>query len=118
MLAFVMFGTGVTLKFSDFTSFVETNFYTIPLGVLCQFIIMPFTSYMIGRLFLYPISTILSTTTTTATSRNMLAMSTTRLGNELFLGLLSVGCSPGGTASNLVSYIAQANVTLSVLLLE
>lgn len=38
------------------------------------------------------------------------------VGNHLFLGLVLVGCSPGGTASNLVSLIAGADVALSVLL--
>jgi len=38
------------------------------------------------------------------------------LGKHLFLGLVLVGCSPGGTASNLVSLIAGADVALSVLL--
>ena len=38
------------------------------------------------------------------------------VGKHLFLGLVLVGCSPGGTASNLVSLIAGADVALSVLL--
>jgi BASS family bile acid:Na+ symporter len=37
-------------------------------------------------------------------------------GKHLFLGLVLVGCSPGGTASNLVTLIAGADVALSVLL--
>lgn len=39
-----------------------------------------------------------------------------KLSDPLFLGLILVGCSPGGTASNLVSLIAQADVALSVIL--
>lgn len=108
MLAFVMFGTGVTLEFSDFSDIIKKNFNTIPLGVACQFIIMPFTAYIVGRILLYPIAQTISGVGS--------GISTSRIGNELFLGLILVGCSPGGTASNLVSLIAKANVALSVLL--
>ena len=93
MLASVMMGTGMTLKKKDFTSILDgDNWSSVPVGVACQFGIMPLAAFAVGRAFLLP------------------------LDPSLFLGLVLVGCSPGGTASNLVSLIAGANVALSVLL--
>jgi len=57
---------------------------------------MPLTAFAIGRTLLLHLDPV--------------------LGPALFLGLTLVGCSPGGTASNLVSLIAGADVALSVLL--
>ncbi|KAL7476396.1 hypothetical protein ACHAW6_002262 [Cyclotella cf. meneghiniana] len=98
MLAGVMLGTGMTLERADFTNILAcpSRRTSIPLGVLCQFILMPLSAAMIGRTFLLPHGE--------------------PLGKHLFLGLVLVGCSPGGTASNLVSLIAGADVALSVLL--
>lgn len=96
MLALVMCGTGLTLTKDDFTVVLRKNLGAVPAGVLCQFLIMPMTAFAIGKaLFL---------------------RSSVPYGNSLFLGLCLVGCSPGGTASNLVSLIAKADVALSVLL--
>jgi bile acid:Na+ symporter, BASS family len=101
LLASVMFGTGVTLEKEDFTSLwqVPSNRGSVPLGVLCQFIIMPVTAYIVGKLLLLGGSS-----------------SPSSIQSALFLGLCLVGASPGGTASNLVSLIAQADVALSVVL--
>jgi BASS family bile acid:Na+ symporter len=103
MLASVMCGTGLTLEQKDFTAVVQADWTAIPLGVACQFLIMPLAAFGVGR------SLLLSSTVTTTAAASP-------VGPALFLGLLLVGCSPGGTASNLVSLIAQANVALSVLL--
>ena len=92
MLAMVMMGTGMTLEKKDFGNVLADNFSAIPVGVLCQFITMPLTAFVIGRSLLLGVNP------------------------ALFLGLVLVGCSPGGTASNLVSLIAGADVALSVLL--
>jgi bile acid:Na+ symporter, BASS family len=85
------------------------NRYSVVLGVLCQFIIMPSAAYLVGRFFFLsqlflPISSVRGTT------------GPTDIASALFLGLCFVGCSPGGTASNVVTYIANANVALSVVL--
>jgi multisubunit Na+/H+ antiporter MnhG subunit len=83
MLALVMCGTGLTLTKDDFTVVLKKNLGAVPAGVLCQFLIMPMTAFAIGKaLFL---------------------RSSVPYGNSLFLGLCLVGCSPGGTASNLAS---------------
>lgn len=95
MLASVMCATGLTLEKKDFTDVLSKDFAAVPAGVLCQFMIMPLAAWAVGRTMLLPFP---------------------EHGPSLFLGLALVGCSPGGTASNLVSLIAKADVALSVLL--
>jgi len=95
MLASIMCGTGLTLEPKDFTEVWDQNRSSIPLGVACQFMIMPFLAWALGKSLLLPVSGV---------------------GSSLFLGLCLVGCSPGGTASNLVTLIAKADVALSVIL--
>lgn len=96
MLAAVMCGTGLTLQAEDFQSVWKQSSTAVPLGVIAQFAIMPSTAWAVGQLLLKP------------------QQSSIRA--ALFLGLIMVGCSPGGTASNLVSLIANADVALSVIL--
>ena len=106
MLASVMVGTGLTLTTNDFTNILfGSNVVSVPLGVACQFLIMPFTASLLGRSLLLG----------AAGGGSGAALSMTAA-KSLFLGLILVGCSPGGTASNLVSLIAQADVALSVIL--
>ena len=92
MLALVMVGMGMTLEKKDFTGVLCKSWSSLPFGVICQYGIMPLAAWFVGRHFLLPVDP------------------------ALFLGLVLVGCSPGGTASNLVTLIAGANVALSVLL--
>ena len=99
----VMLGTGMTLERTDFTTIVSsrTRRSSIPIGVLCQYALMPLSACLIGRTLLLPYRD---------------PSSGLNIGKHLFLGLVLVGCSPGGTASNLVTLIAGADVALSVLL--
>jgi hypothetical protein len=83
MLASVMCATGLTLEKEDFTKVLNKDLAAVPAGVLCQFMIMPLSAFFLGRAFLLS--------------------SSGEFGPALFLGLCLVGCSPGGTASNLVS---------------
>jgi len=109
MLSSVMLSMGMTLQTDDFTRVLSSSSTTttaadgkqsstsspltaIPAGVSCQYLIMPLTAFLIGTLTLLPQYP------------------------AAFLGLVLVGCSPGGTASNLVSLIAGADVALSVVL--
>ena len=102
MLAAVMTAMGMTLRKEDFTrvfsvskpsnNFQSSDLSAIPAGLLCQYLIMPCAAFTIGSLLLLPDHPF------------------------AFLGLLLVGCSPGGTASNLVALIAKADVALSVVL--
>ena len=97
MLSTVMLGTGMTLEKKDFTNVLSKNLVSVPLGILCQFLIMPLSAYLVGHLVFL---------------RNKSLSSSI----DLYLGLILVGCSPGGTSSNLVSLIAGADLALSVLL--
>ena len=88
-LGVIMLGMGLTLRFSDFTQ-VARHPRAIAIGVGLQFLIMPLSAWAIARAF--------------------------HLEPGLAIGLILVGCCPGGTASNVICYLARANVPLSVLL--
>lgn len=95
MLASVMIGMGMTLSKRDFDLvFQSSQIKSVPMGVLCQFGIMPLSSFLVGKYI----------------------MKLERFNPSLYLGLILVGSSPGGTASNLVSLIANADVALSIVL--
>lgn len=87
MLAVIMLAMGLTLTWDDFAR-VGRAPKPILLGVVLQFTIMPLTGYAIG--WLYGLETALA------------------------VGLILVAACPGGTASNVVAYIARADVALSV----
>ena len=89
LLTIIMFGMGLTLTVADFKR-VATQPKVIGLGVLLQYTVMPLAAFAIGH--------------------------SLSLSPELIAGLVLVGCSPGGTASNVVSYLAKADVALSVTL--
>ena len=88
-LGLIMFGMGITLSFKDFMQVARVP-RKVAIGVGCQFVIMPFIGYSIARL--------------------------SGLEAGLAVGLILVSCCPGGTASNVVAYLARANVALSVLM--
>lgn len=87
MLGIVMFGMGLTLRASDFKP-VLTHPHHILVGELAQFIIMPATAWILCHLLHLP--------------------------QQLALGVILVGCCPGGTASNVICYLAKGDVALSV----
>ncbi len=89
MLGIVMFGMGLTLEFSDFRQVWDKKQLVLA-GVFLQFFIMPSLAWLIATALHLP--------------------------KEAFIGLVLVGSCPGGTASNVVTYIAKANVPLSVVL--
>lgn len=88
-LGVVMLGMGLTLRFADFAAVAREPRH-VALGVLAQFVIMPALGWLIARVF--------------------------QLETGLAVGLILVACCPGGTASNVICYLAKANVPLSVLL--
>lgn len=88
-LGVIMLGMGVTLSAGDFARVLRTP-RPILLGFLAQFSIMPLLGWAIAMAF--------------------------RLPTELAVGLILVSCCPGGTASNVVTYIARANLALSLLM--
>ncbi len=88
-LAVIMLGMGLTLTFDDFRSITRMP-RAVALGFAAQFTIMPFLGWALGRLF--------------------------ALETPYAVGLILVACCPGGTASNVVTYLARANVCLSVVM--
>ena len=88
-LALTMLSMGMTLTIDDFSRVLKQP-QLIAVGFIAQYLIMPTSAYYVAKFM--------------------------KLGNELSTGLILVGCAPGGTASNLVSLIAEADVPLSVLM--
>lgn len=87
LLGVIMFGMGLTLTAADF-KIVATQPKAVVIGVLAQFIIMPLTAWLLAKLFNLP--------------------------PEIAVGVILVGCCPGGTASNVMAFLARGNVALSV----
>ena len=87
MLGVIMFGMGMSLTPNDFR-LVFKQPKNVALGTLLQFIIMPALAFVLIKAFALP--------------------------PEIAIGVVLVGCCPGGTASNVISYISHADVALSV----
>lgn len=86
-LAGIMLGMGLTLKPNDFKYIIQNPKWII-IGVLLQFTIMPLLGWSIANL--------------------------TGWDPYLIAGIILVTCCPGGTASNVITYLAKGNVALSV----
>ncbi len=87
LLMIIMFGMGLTVKPGDFIV-VFTRPKQIIAGELAQFLIMPLLGFGLSLLFKLP--------------------------PELAVGVILVGCCPGGTSSNVMSFMAKADVPLSI----
>ena len=87
LLGIVMFGMGMTLKLSDF-KVVFTKPKAVITDILSQFIIMPLLAWLLCTIFQLP--------------------------TELAVGVMLVGCCPGGTSSNVMTYLSKGDVALSV----
>ena len=87
LLGIIMFGMGLTLKFKDFKQVITAPKEVITL-VVAQYTIMPLLA--VGQVFLF------------------------QLPPEIAIGVILVGCSPGGTSSNVMTYLAKGNMALSV----
>ena len=87
LLGVIMFGMGLTLKLEDF-KVVFSRPKDVIIGCLAQFTIMPLLAWLLVRLF--------------------------SLDEALALGVVLVGCCPGGTASNVIAYLAKGDLALSV----
>ncbi len=87
LLMIVMFGMGLTMKLSDF-AIVFRRPRDVIIGCVAQFIVMPLLAFALGRLF--------------------------GLSDELLVGVVLVGTCPGGTASNVMTYLAKGDTALSV----
>ena len=87
MLGVIMFGMGLTLSPADFRV-VLSRPKDVLVGCLAQFTIMPLLAWGLTLAFSLP--------------------------KELALGVILVGCCPGGTASNVITYLAKGDLALSV----
>lgn len=89
LLALVMFTMGTTLSWQHFTEALKQPMI-IGLTVAIQFIFMPLLAFLISLAFNLP--------------------------TEQMIGMVLVGSSAGGTASNVICYLARGNVALSILM--
>jgi len=87
LLGMVMFGMGLTLNLQDFR-IVFSRPKDVIIGCLAQFTIMPLLAWGLARAF--------------------------ALDEALALGVILVGCCPGGTASNVITYLSKGDLALSV----
>jgi BASS family bile acid:Na+ symporter len=87
LLGVVMFGMGLTLNLQDF-KIVFSRPKDVMIGCLAQFTVMPLLAWGLAQAF--------------------------QLDEALALGVVLVGCCPGGTASNVITYLAKGDLALSV----
>jgi len=87
LLGIVMFSMGITLKPNDFKRVLEQP-VLIFVGIALQYVLMPFIAWLLAKILNLPI---------------MMAA-----------GLILLGACPGGTASNVICFLAKANVALSI----
>lgn len=87
MLGIVMFGMGLTLRPRDFSE-VFTRPFEVLIGIVGQFVLMPVIAYGLCTLLGLP--------------------------PEIAVGVILVGCCPGGTASNVMTFLGKGDVPLSV----
>ena len=87
LLGVVMFGMGLALNLHDF-QVVFSRPKDIIIGCMAQYTVMPFLAWGLAKVF--------------------------QLDEALALGVVLVGCCPGGTASNVITYLAKGDLALSV----
>lgn len=87
LLMIVMFGMGLAMKASDF-SFILKRPKDLSIGVIAQFSLMPLIAFALCYAFKLPL--------------------------ELAIGVILVGTCPGGTSSNVMTYLAKGDLALSV----
>ena len=86
-LGVIMFGMGLTIRLEDFRAIFSRPKEVI-IGAVAQYTIMPVVAWVLCKVMNLPA--------------------------DLALGVILVGCCPGGTASNVITYIAGGDVALSV----
>ena len=87
LLQIIMFGMGTSMSLGDFAGVVKMP-KGVVIGILLQFSIMPFIGYSLAKLSGFP--------------------------PEIAAGIILIGCSPSGMASNVMSFLAKANLALSI----
>ena len=89
LLQIIMFGMGTAMSIKDFYGVIKMP-KGVLVGLICQFTIMPVVGFALATLFQFP--------------------------PEIAAGVVLIGSSPSGLASNVMAYLAKANVALSVTL--
>lgn len=87
LIQLIMFGMGTSMSVKDFAGVVKTP-KGVVIGVFSQFVIMPLMGFTLAQLTNFPA--------------------------EIAAGIVLIGCSPSGLASNVMSYLAKANLALSI----
>lgn len=87
LIQLLMFGMGSSMSVNDFAAVVKSP-KGVVIGVLSQYIIMPLLGFTLA--------------------------SVTNFAPEIAAGIILIGCSPSGLASNVMSYLAKANLALSI----
>ena len=87
LIQLIMFGMGTSMGLQDFAGVVKTP-RGVFIGVVSHFIIMPLIGYSLASMSGLP--------------------------PEIAAGIILIGCSPNGMASNVISYLAKANLALSI----
>jgi BASS family bile acid:Na+ symporter len=87
LIQLIMFGMGTSMSFKDFAGVIKMP-KGVLIGVVSHFIIMPLLGFTLASLSHFP--------------------------PEIAAGIILIGCSPNGMASNVISYLAKANLALSI----
>jgi BASS family bile acid:Na+ symporter len=87
LIQVIMFGMGTSMSFHDFVGVAKMP-KGVFIGVFSHFLIMPLIGFTLASLSGFP--------------------------PEIAAGIILIGCSPNGMASNVISYLAKANLALSI----
>lgn len=89
LIQIIMFGMGTSMAVSDFVGVIKMP-KGVFIGAFCQFTMMPLIGFTLASISNFP--------------------------SEIAAGLILIGCVPGGMASNVMAYLAKANLALSITL--
>jgi len=87
LIQLIMFGMGTAMSVGDFVAVAKTP-KAVVIGVLAQFLIMPVIGFTLANI--------------------------SGFAPEIAAGIILIGCSPSGLASNVMNYLAKANLALSI----
>jgi len=87
LLQIIMFGMGSQMSFADLAGVIKMP-RGVLIGIFLQFTIMPLVGFTIAKIFSFPA--------------------------EIAAGIILIGCVPSGLASNVMSFLARANLALAV----
>ena len=87
LIQLIMFGMGTSMSVDDFAGVVKTP-KGVVIGVCSHYLIMPSVGFALASI--------------------------SGFNAEIAAGMILIGCSPNGMASNVISYLAKANVALSI----